>query len=983
LEAKVNELMATASKRNSSVFTATCIATATTATTTDITTGDNTLATTLLPVPLCQFSLAQSAVAYSNGVWCIAFDKDKADTYIPPVSFLHRSTLKKFRTAITDGETVTVAVTRTCVPPVEIEDPKHKKQAAKGKAGATATTDIDATTLDPVWRTSTIIQLQPLIQTPNVTAATLSGKLQHVDDTTVEDSELVQTRHTALADAATEFSLELTLSRPLIPAVAAVVPIAGATVLELAPLKELKAPVPAIDVEQELRDEIDTFITAVLAEYARLFIVGSNAKSETAGWSQEQKQKQLFYSLTSSGVYHGFKEAIKPRIQRVVRKRLSEGNIAATSLTATAATSASTTATDFNGAAAATEDAFVSKLYCELVQEANVVLATRIKELDTKQLNATTVTDGSVKQFTDKARHLALLALDAECNDQWDTAIAKHEDRIDLITSTAASTSTDSAVTSTACSMLSSAWFDMAKCCLVRKQQQQQSTDTTVTTTLDNSSSQLRLDTGAQCVVEALQCAQGGTRDSKYIEYLQLYGAVMLESGHLTKALSLLEDARLLCVPELQPEEVSNGYDSDDYSYYCPPLLSALLCIVYDKLNKPVYARSALKCAIAALTASDTAATTRGPQLQGTPRRVSVTVMQLLCEYLLQYGLYDSATQALRVAEDAEQQAVTKCNARGLQNTSTTEERAMFARLRSQLALRSDDLVTAEQHAVTATELQPHEPKGYLILLQVLEELQGTSATQCTSVAATALDCYTTAATVPPLQLFVTLGKLYSSLGQVAESKQTYLHAVKHWHAPSVWLGIGTTCLQLEQYGEAEIALQYANRLDNHSATIWATLALLLLSDTTTSATRVSEATQALDYALKYGLSDVSLLRELGNAFVSIDRLQAAEAMFRRALAVTTSSNGSNGVTVSSTSATTTSTTTSSKAVSVHVRRRLADVLSAQNSVALAIEEYKAVFMCEDAPIDERQQALGRCGPLLKTLGRSHELQQWRAIAGM
>eukprot|EP00953_Heterococcus_sp_UTEX-ZZ885_P037994 19502-Heterococcus_DN1.PRE.3 len=977
--------MATASKRNSSVFTATCIATATTATTTDITTGDNTLATTLLPVPLCQFSLAQGAVAYSNGVWGIGFNKDKlVDTHIPPISFLHRSTLKKFRTAVTDGETVTIIITRTCVRPVEIEDPKHKKQAAKGKAAATATTDIDATSLDPVWRTSTIIQLQPLIQTPNVTAATLSGKLQHVENITVEDSELALTRHKALSDAATEFSLELTLSRPLVPAIAAAVPVAGATVLELAPLKELKAPVPAIDVEQELRDEIDTFITAVLAEYARLFIVGSNAKSETAGWSQEQKQKQLFYSLTSSGVYHGFKEAIKPRIQRVVRKRLSEGNIAATSLTATAATSASTTATDFNGAAAATEDAFVSKLYCELVQEANVVLATRIKELDTKQLNATTVTDGSVKQFTDKVRHLALLALDAECNDAWDTAIAKHQDRIDLITSTAASTSTDSGLTSTACSMLSSAWFDMAKCCLVRKQQQQQqSTADTTDTTLDNNSSQLKLDTGAQCVVEALQCAQDGTRDSKYIEYLQLYGAVMLESGHLNKALSLLEDARLLCVPELQPEEVSNGYDSDDYSNYCPPLLSALLCIVYDKLNKPVCARSALKCAITALTASDTAvASAHEQQLQGTPRRVSVTVMQLLCDYLLQYGLYDSATQALRVAEDAEQQAVIKCNARGLQNTSTTEQRAMFARLRSQLALRSNDLMTAEQHAVTATELRPHEPKGYLILLQALE-LQGTSATQCASIAATALECYTTAATVPPLQLFVTLGKLYSSLGQVTESKQTYLHAAKYWHAPSVWLGIGTTCLQLEQYGEAEIALQYANRLDNHSDTIWATLALLLLSDITTSATRVSEATQALDYALKYGLSDVSLLRELGNAFVSIDRLQAAEAMFRRALAVTTSSNGFNGVTVSSTSATTTSATTSSKAVSVHVRRRLADVLSAQNSVALAIEEYKAVFMCDDAPIDERQQALGRCGPLLKTLGRSHELQQWRAIAGM
>jgi tetratricopeptide (TPR) repeat protein len=961
----VNELMRTANKRNNSVFTATCTTT-TTAATTDNTDNDSnaqstptTSTTSQLPVPLCQFNLAQGTVAYSNGVWGIVFEKNKdksVDTLIPPVSFLHRSTLKQFRAAVTGGATVSVTVTRTCVPPVEVEDPKQKKQAAKSKAAAAVIND-DATKLDPVWHTSTVIQLQPLIATSNVTMATVSGKLQHVEDATVEDSEQAFKRHSAFTDAATEFSLELTLSRPLIPLITAVVPVAGATVLELAPLTDLKAPVPPIDVEQELRDEIDTFITAVLAEYARLFIVGCTAKSDTASWSQEQKQKQLFYSLTSTGVYHGFKEAIKPRIQRVVRKRLSEGT-----------TISNTTTTDIDNGAES-EDAFVSKLYCELVQEANVVLAKRIQELDTKQLNASTATDSSVKQFTDEVGHLALLALDAECNNQWDTAVAKHQDRIDLITSTASSTTADSTLTTTACSMLSSAWFDMAKCCLLRKQQQQSS---------DNST-QSRLNAGAQCVIEALQCAQSGTRDTKYIEYLQLHAAIMLEGGCLDKALSLLQDARLLCVPELQLDEVANGYDSDDYSNYCPPLLSALLCIVYDKLNKPVYARSALKCAITALANCDTAvASTHEQQTQGTPRRVSVTVMQLLCDYLLQYGLYDSAAQALRVADDAEQQAVIKCNARGLQNTSTTEQRAMFARLRSQLALHSNDLVTAEQQAVTATELQPLEPKGYLILLQVLE-LQGTSATQCASTAATALERYTTAAAVPPLQLLVTLGKLYSSLGQVSESKQTYLHAAKYWHAPSVWLGIGTTCLQLEQYGESEIALQYANRLDNHSATIWATLALLLLSDTDTSATRVSEATQALDYALKYGLTDVSLLRELGNAFVSIDRLQAAEAMFRRALAVTTASNGSYSATVP----TSTTVISSSKAASVHVRRRLADVLSAQNSVALAIEEYKAVFMCDDAPIDERQQALGRCGPLLKTLGRSHELQQWRAIAGM
>ena len=59
------------------------------------------------------------------------------------------------------------------------------------------------------------------------------------------------------------------------------------------------------------------------------------------------------------------------------------------------------------------------------------------------------------------------------------------------------------------------------------------------------------------------------------------------------------------------------------------------------------------------------------------------------------------------------------------------------------------------------------------------------------------------------------------------------------------------------------------------------------------------------------------------------------------------------------------------------------DVLHAQNSTALAVEEYKAVFMSESAPNAERQKALETCRASLKLLGRSAELQQWRAIAGL
>lgn len=37
--------------------------------------------------------------------------------------------------------------------------------------------------------------------------------------------------------------------------------------------------------------------------------------------SAEDREKHLFYALNSGGLYHSFLERLKPRVQRVVRKR--------------------------------------------------------------------------------------------------------------------------------------------------------------------------------------------------------------------------------------------------------------------------------------------------------------------------------------------------------------------------------------------------------------------------------------------------------------------------------------------------------------------------------------------------------------------------------------------------------------------------------------------------------------------------------------
>ena len=99
-------------------------------------------------------------------------------------------------------------------------------------------------------------------------------------------------------------------------------------------------------------------------------------------------------------------------------------------------------------------------------------------------------------------------------------------------------------------------------------------------------------------------------------------------------------------------------------------------------------------------------------------------------------------------------------------------------------------------------------------------------------------------------------------------------------------------------------ALAEANILNNSNAAVWAYLALVCA---TVSPPRRVEASQALEQALRNGIADAALLRELANAHFEIDDLPAAEMLLRRSLMAQDSP---------------------------HTRARLADVLKMQNKPA-------------------------------------------------
>ena len=198
-----------------------------------------------------------------------------------------------------------------------------------------------------------------------------------------------------------------------------------------------------------------------------------------------------------------------------------------------------------------------------------------------------------------------------------------------------------------------------------------------------------------------------------------------------------------------------------------------------------------------------------------------------------------------------------------------------------------------------------------------------------------------------------------------------------------MWLGAGIA-MRLEKFGDAECALQEANVRNNQAAQVWGYMCLLCLQ---AGEARIKQADRARNVAERLGLKDPQLLRELGNVYTSADRLETAEALFRRSLAL--------------------------DETNAHTRRRLADVLSAQNAVADAVNEYlavvdafRALYDTLDEQAEQGEQALNlsgagaggglsaspkidkdecvealrQCEKLLKTLGRAEEVAPLRAF---
>jgi tetratricopeptide (TPR) repeat protein len=217
---------------------------------------------------------------------------------------------------------------------------------------------------------------------------------------------------------------------------------------------------------------------------------------------------------------------------------------------------------------------------------------------------------------------------------------------------------------------------------------------------------------------------------------------------------------------------------------------------------------------------------------------------------------------------------------------------------------------------------------------------------------------------IVPLGLFVQTARLLLQGGRFNQARTVLLYACSIYSSATLFMLLGVSYLRLDELADAEAALVEANLLDNRNPSVWAYLCLVCLAS---GPHRMAEAEKSLEQALRLGQDDAQVLRELATSFMSVDKLQTAEDLIRRALRKEQlEGSGAAG---------------SSKYTSnARTRRLLADILAGQNQAVKAVDEYQRIIADEYADLRTKVDAAERCSDLLASLGREEELMTLRSI---
>ena len=717
------------------------------------------------------------------------------------------------------------------------------------------------------------------------------------------------------------------------------------------------------DVKKELRQEIADIVKEIAQEYVGLYpqppaqpLTSHSGLSVTAPGledvSVEARKAHFMHYLSTHGVYHRFKEALKPRIQRYARERYGARN------RAMGKAGPYVDAAGYSEADKVPLDEMISELYVLLTRECNTVLNAMYKstiiDRDTQELEKMPLIDDEVETPKQKFMRLHKLASDSAADSNHFRAEQFHLERIQMVAYE---------VTLKSDTLAPHHAFFQYYDYLIRRSATQlmaYRNSATYADLSDADKSQIPADVESlrDKARQALE-SSNQLRSDDWMTLLQM-GLLMLECDQPERAGECLQSSvqSQLKSQKNKSTDVNlddfQGYESDQI---CPvhPLTYIALSLYYTKSESALKARKAVRLAVRSYAEGD-----YSPPVSehGKPRKTAVLCMAQAAVFMYNRGWTDLGDMCTQFAVDCDEAVNRKAMERNMAFDTVPAISHVFKQAKTYHHLfqgQSFEAMKCADDCVAVSNTVEHKLKGCITAIEGIEfAYPDTYEDEKKSWYSRALDIINSEEVEArdyeciPLAGYVEIGKLLIQQNLFEDALNVMLFGCSVYPSATLFNLVGICCLRLDRLQDAEDALQEANLIDNRNPNVWAYLCVLCLHG---GSQRMPEAEKSLEQALRLGLTNTSVLREMATSYIAVDKLQTAENLIRRALAEDDLKGKSNP----------------------HTRRLLGDVLAGQNNAAQAIDEYQSVIEDPTAEKEARIMAGEKCVQLLQSLGRTEE----------
>jgi len=622
----------------------------------------------------------------------------------------------------------------------------------------------------------------------------------------------------------------------------------------------------------EVKKEIDNIVWSLAREMSKISLSKQTGNRIFPKIDQVDERRWLF-ALNKSGLYHELKEGLKPKIQALIQNY---------------------TDTFQQNNSWQSKERFLSELYGELSACANAVLNTRFRIAQTQLLEATNTEDVLVQNeaaspsinqtivFSDLERRLECcerrLADEEAIGVRFVNITKQHDACLNAVllgsNINIDTTQLDAEDIERLSQLRAVVWRRIAQsilCLAGRRCFPHECTSRLALTPLK----------------------QALTLDPNHGPSLVLLTAVLLENGEDDATATISRRGIEMCATGLSRDFVVLSHVVDG--------IRLSLSEEHD-----IEARLALVAAVESLSlfAKNKNNTTEFQRLDAiAAARERVRVLLDAADWAASNGLKRCADRAVSLAGLAEARA----QYHGTILSSEQNFRLTPKALRSQalctratVALLHGQTAAAEHDALKLTVLAPDTANTWLLLGAIYDENINTmnacdNNTEISSRQTKAANALARALAIlqtdpvepPPLWLYCRVANLCLELGDCTTASNVYIDACRRYRTSvTAWRGAGSLFLRLGQPLDAEFALEEANAIDKHDATIWALLALCnlrLYRDHGQDPVRIERAISVLEQALSLHLDHSDILCQLGLSFAELDRRALAIDLLSRA----------------------------------------------------------------------------------------------------